>query len=225
MATYVLVHGAWHGAWAWDEVTPLLEAAGHRVITVDLPRSTLAANVETIRAAVESADEPVILVGHSAGGMWVTQTAEEVPEQIARLVYVAAFLPANGQALGDLAAHDIVQTNLLVDEAAGTAIVAEEARREAFYGECTDEVAAAASARNIPEALDPFGTPMQLTEERNGSVPRTYVECLRDRAIVIDKQRSMRAARPCDPVFTIDTDHSPMLSRPAELANALLALA
>jgi pimeloyl-ACP methyl ester carboxylesterase len=225
VATYVLVHGAWHGAWAWDHVTPLLEADGHRVIAVDLPRSTLEANVATIREAIESAGDPVILVGHSAGGMWITQTAEEVPERILRLVYVTAFLPSDGQALGDLAADDIVQTNLIVDEEAGTALVAEEARREAFYAECSDEVASAASARNIPEALAPFAAPVQLTAERNGSIPRAYIECLRDKAIVIDKQRSMQAARPCDPVFTIDTDHSPTLSRPAELADALLALA
>ena len=225
MATYVLVHGAWHGSWEWEQVTPLLEAEGDRVIAVDLPRSTLDDNVRTIRAAVESANEPVILVGHSAGGMWITQTAEAVPDRVAKLVYVAAFLPADGQALGDLASDDIVQANLIVDEDAGTAMVAESVHREAFYAECTDEVAADASGRHIPEALAPFGTPVQLTEERAGSVPRVYVECLRDNAIVIDKQRAMQAARPCEQVLAIDTDHCPSLSRPGELADALLGLA
>jgi pimeloyl-ACP methyl ester carboxylesterase len=225
MATYVLVHGAWHGSWQWDGLTPLLEAEGHRVIAVDLPRTTLDANVETIRVAVESSDEPVILVGHSAGGMWITQTAEAIPERIARLVYVAAFLPSDGQALGDLASDDIVQTNLVVDESAGTALVAEGVRREAFYAECDDEVAAAASARHVPEALAPFATPIRITDERGGSVPRVYVECLRDNAIVIEKQRAMQAARPCEQVFTIDTDHCPSLSRPREIAEHLLSLA
>ena len=93
MATYVLVHGAWHGSWEWEQLTPLLEAEGHRVIAVDLPRTTLEDNADAVRAAVESAGEPVILLGHSAGGMWITQAAEYVPDRIATLVYCAAFLP------------------------------------------------------------------------------------------------------------------------------------
>jgi pimeloyl-ACP methyl ester carboxylesterase len=225
MATYVLVHGAWHGAWEWEQVTPLLEAAGHRVVAVDLPRSTLEANVAMIRAAVESADEPVILAGRSAGGLWITQTAEEVPERIAKLVYVAAFLPGDGQALRDLASGDLVQSNLIVDEDAGTAMVDPAVQREAFYAQCADDVAAAASARRVPEALAPFGTPVRISEERAGAVPRVYVECLRDNAMPIERQRAMQAARPCAQVLTIDTDHCPTLSRPRELAEALLALA
>jgi pimeloyl-ACP methyl ester carboxylesterase len=225
MATYVLVHGAWHGSWEWDEVASLLEAEGHRVIAVDLPRTTLDDNVAAVRAAVESADDPVLLVGRSAGGMWITQTAEVVPERIAKLVYVAAFLPGDGQSLNDLAAGDIAQSNLIVDVEAGTAVVAEAVHREGSYGECTDDVAAAASARRVPEAIAQFGTPVRITEERAGSVPRVYIECLRDNAIVIERQRAMHAARPCAQVLTIDTDHCPSLSRPRELAEQLLRLA
>ena len=225
MATYVLVHGAWHGSWEWEHLTPFLEAEGHRVIAVDLPRTTLEANAEAVRDAVDTADEPVILLGHSAGGMWITQAAEYVPERIAALVYCAAFLPADGQALTDLASGDIVQENLIVDEAAGTALVDQSVHREAFYAECVDEVGAAATARHVPEHLEAMTTPVRITEERAGSVPRVYVECLRDRAIVIDRQRAMQAARPCERVFTIDTDHCPSLSRPRELADDLLSLA
>ena len=225
MATFVLVHGAWHGSWEWEQLTPLLEAAGHRVIAVDLPRTTLDDNASTVRAAVESADEPVILVGHSAGGMWITQAAELVPERVANLVYVAAFLPQDGQALTDLAAGDIVQENLLVDEEHGTALVAPTVHRQAFYAESTDEVAAAASAHHVSEGLAAFTAPVRITEGRAGSVPRVYVECLRDNAIVIERQRAMQAARPCEQVLTIDTDHCPSLSRPRELADHLLSLA
>jgi len=225
VATYVLVHGAWHGSWEWEHLTPLLEADGHRVIAVDLPRTTLEENAAAVSAAVESAEEPVILLGHSAGGMWITQAAESVPEQIATLVYCAAFLPGDGQALVDLASGDIVQENLLVDDASGTALVDERVHKEAFYDECTDDVVAVASSRHVPEHLHAMTTPVHITEERAGSVPRVYVECLRDRAIVIERQRAMQAARPCERVFTIDTDHCPSLSRPRELADHLLVLA
>lgn len=234
---FVLVHGAWHGAWCWEKVVPLLEAEGHGVDAVDLPghggnpatpaEMTLEAYGREVAARVEAAGEPVVLVGHSMGGMAITQAAEYVPERIAALVYVCAFLPASGQSLLQLADNDpdaLVLPNLQVDEEAGICVVAEDARTACFYGECTPEDAAAASARLVPESLAAFAVPAEISEERAGSVRRLYVECLRDRAISIAKQREMQAARPCERVLTIDTDHSPFLSRPDELAGHLLAI-
>ena len=66
---------------------------------------------------------------------------------------------------------------------------------------------------------------MRITDERAGAVARVYIECERDRAISIAKQRQMWADRPCAQVFTLDADHSPFLSRPRELAEHLLAVA
>ena len=104
-------------------------------------------------------------------------------------------------------------------------LVAEHALKDAFYGECSDEDVAFAKSRLVPESLAAMGAPVHTTEDRAGSVARAYIECLRDGAIVIDTQRSMQAARPCEPVLQIHTDHSPFLSRPRELADHLLALA
>jgi pimeloyl-ACP methyl ester carboxylesterase len=237
MAAFVLVHGSWHNARCWDRVVPLLEAEGHRVDAVDLPGHgahaapvsgmTLEANARHVADRVEAAGEPVVLVGHSMGGMSITQAAELVPERIAALVYVCAFLPADGQSLPQLA-HDIpddlVQPNILADPDTGLCTVREEVRVPAFYGLCSPEDAAAAAAAQEPEALAVVGAPVSISEERNGSVRRVYVECLQDRAMPIAKQREMQAARPCDAVFRIDTDHSPFLSAPDELARALLAI-
>jgi pimeloyl-ACP methyl ester carboxylesterase len=238
MATYVLVHGAMHGAWCWEKILPMLEAEGHRVIAVDLPGHggdrtpvsgmTLEANAERIAEAIEQADEPVILVGHSMGGISVTQAAELVPDRIEKLVYLTAFLPEDGQSLPDLVAgdpDDLVQKNLVVDEEAGTGIVAEYALKEAMYEECSDEDIASTSTRLVPESLQAMVTPVAITEERAGSVPRVYIECLRDKAIPIAKQRLMHTTRGVDQVLSIDTDHSPFLSRPRELADHLLSLA
>jgi len=238
MARFVLVHGAWHGGWCWEKVTPLLEAAGHRVDALDLPGHganpaavadmTLEAYARHVADRVEAAGGPVVLVGHSMGGMSVTGAAELVPERIAALVYVAAFLPGDGQSLVQLADGDpeaLVLPNLVVDEAAGLSTVREEARRDAFYGECSAEDAAWASAQLVPESLAATAAPVHVTEERAGSVRRIYIESTRDRAISIGKQRQMQAARPCEQVLTIDTDHSPYLSRPEELARHLLAAA
>ncbi|MGZ4354980.1 MAG: alpha/beta fold hydrolase [Gaiellaceae bacterium] len=238
MGSFVLVHGAWHGGWCWEKVTPLLETAGHHVDVIDLPGHgdnpaavadmTLEAYARHVADRVEAAGEPVVLVGHSMGGMSVTQAAELVPDRIETIVYVAAFLPNDGQSLLQLADGDpeaLVLPNLVVDEAAGLSTVREEARRDAFYGGCTAEVAAWASAQNVPESLEATAAPVHLTDERAGSVRRIYVECTRDRAISVGKQREMLAARPCERVLTIDTDHSPFLSTPEELAGHLLAAA
>jgi pimeloyl-ACP methyl ester carboxylesterase len=238
MASFVLVHGAWGGGWVWERVTPLLEAAGHRVDAVDLPgrganpaavaEMTLGAYARHVGDRVEAAGEPVVLVGHSMGGMSITAAAELVPARIKTLVYVTAFLPNDGQSLPQLADGDpeaLVAPNLVVDEATGLCTVAEEALRDAFYGECSDEDAAWASTRRVPESLAAIAAPVHLTDERAGSVRRIYVECLRDRAITIGKQRQMWAARPCEQVLKMESDHSPFLCAPQELAGHLLAFA
>ena len=238
MADYILVHGAWHGAWCWENIVPGLKAAGHNVRAIDLPghgddhspvsEMTLENNARTIAAAVSAADGPVVLVGHSMGGMSITQAAELVPEQLEKLVYLTAFLPADGQSLPDLAANDqgtLVLPNLIPDEATGTCVVAEDARREAFYNDCGDYDFGRALARMCPESLAAVGAPVSITAERNGSVPRIYIECTRDQAISITRQREMHAARPCEQVLTIETDHSPFYSEVDELTAILLGVA
>lgn len=234
---YVLVHGAWHGAWCWDKIVPLLENEGHSVTAVDLPGHgedpralaglTQAEYGRRVADAVEAAGEPVVLVGHSMGGMAITQAAEYVPDRIAALVYVCAFLPGPGDSLMSLAAGDTearVLPNLEVDEAAGVSRVAAAAHVECFYEACDPADAAAASKRLGAESLAAFGTPVSITDERAGSVRRVYIECIRDHAISIAKQREMYGARPCERVESIDTDHSPFLSRPDELAARLLSV-
>src|SRR5713101_7587513 len=104
MSTYILVHGAWHGAWCWQKVTPLLELAGHMVIAPDLPGHgndltplaavTLASSVQCITDIIDAIPEKeeIILLGHSLGGMVISQGAEARAERIQRLVYLSALL-------------------------------------------------------------------------------------------------------------------------------------
>jgi pimeloyl-ACP methyl ester carboxylesterase len=239
LTTFVLVHGAWHGAWCWREITPLLETEGHTVLTLDLPghgdddspvsAMTLESYARRVQEALESAAEPVVLVGHSMGGMVVTQAAEYVPDRVRRLVYLTAFLPGDAQALPDLASSfegaDNVQPNLVVDEQSGTCVVADGAAEWLFYGDCTPEATAYALSRLRPEALAAFGSPVHVSEAGAGAIPRAYIECARDQAITHALQQHMHERLPCDPVLSIDTDHSPFLSRPRELAEHLLTLA
>jgi pimeloyl-ACP methyl ester carboxylesterase len=238
MARFVLVHGAWHGAWAWEGVAADLRAAGHEVDAIDLPSHgedatppgdvTLEGYVQRVVEALDAGEGPAVLVAHSMGGIPVTQAAETRPERVALLIYTCAFLPRDGESLQSLASlpensGDIVMPNAIIEPP--VAIMPPEAARAAFYGRCSEEDATAAAARLDPQPLAPLGTPVALTEERAGSVPRAYVACLDDRAIPIALQRRMIAASPCREVVELDSDHSPFMCRRDELVAALQRLA
>ena len=237
MTTFVLVHGAWHGGWCWERVAGLLEARGHRVLAPDLPGHgadrTPLANVTLDSYAKHVCDvigrepEPVVLVGHSMGGIVITAAAERIPERIRTLVYLTAFLLGDGESLFAVAGGDpgSALTGNLVPSSDGLSLsVKPEAVVSAFYAECAPADAERASARLVPQALAPLTAPVRWTAERAGRIPRVYVECLRDRAISLAAQRRMVEARPCAKVFTLDTDHSPFYSAPEALAAHLAAL-
>src|SRR5262245_45274855 len=112
MATYVLVHGPWHGGWCWERVAPLLRAAGHRVETPDLPghgddptppaEVGLRLYAEAIERVLVTLEEPAVLVGHGTSGAVVSEVAERCPERVALLVYLAGFLLQTGESVLDV---------------------------------------------------------------------------------------------------------------------------
>jgi pimeloyl-ACP methyl ester carboxylesterase len=238
MARFVLVHGAFGRAACWDRVAPGLRAAGHDVEAIDLPGHgddpTPVAEVTLDRYAARVCEAladgpPAVLVGHSMGGMVITQAAARCPEQIVRLVYVAAFLPQDGQSLIDItqlpeAAGDSVQANLIVDGDPPVATFPPDAVREALCHCADDEAVAWSASIRGGQPVAPFTHPVALTgpdADAFAALPRAYVMCLQDRAIKPELQRRMLTAAGCDPVVEIDTDHSVWASRPDELAAAL----
>jgi pimeloyl-ACP methyl ester carboxylesterase len=237
-ATYVLIHGAWHGAWCWRKIVPLLEAEGHRVFAPDLPGHgddttemaavTLDSYTDRICQIVCAQTEPVILVGHSMGGVAITQAAENCHQRIAALVYLSGFLPCNGQSLLTWASQDqdsMVNPSTIDSRADGVLDFKPEHVREAFYGNCAEEDVAFASSRLGAQSGALLGTPVRTTAERWGRIPRYYIECYRDRAITLRVQREMQKQSPCRQAFAIDTDHSPFFSAPDQLAKVLSRVA
>ncbi len=169
-------------------------------------------------------DEPAILVGHSRAGIVISQVAELVPAKIRCLVYLCAFLVPSGRTLVEEAradANSLVTANMVPVAGGVSCTVREDVLRDAFYGCCTEDDWRFARSLLSPEPLKPLVTPLALTDQNFGSVPRVYIECARDRAITLEAQRRMQAALPCQSVYSLDTDHSPFLSRPAELARLL----
>jgi pimeloyl-ACP methyl ester carboxylesterase len=240
MARFVLVHGAFAGAWIWGPLMDRLKAAGHSVEAFDLPGSgddhtpvskvTLDACAARLCEVLARSSEPAVLAGNSMGGVIATQGAARSPERVAALVYVAAFIPRDGQSLLDLTklpegADDQVQANITIEGEPPVAIMPAKASRHALYGSCTEEIAAWAIARQRPQPVAPFAAPVSIPSGALAGVDRYYVLCTRDRAIPPALQRRMISENACADVVELDTDHTPQLSMPDELARALLRFA
>jgi len=239
MARIVLVHGAWGGAWIWEKVTEPLEAAGHSVETLDLPgagndhtpldRINLDLYAERICDVLGESPEQAVLVGHSMGGMAVTQAASRCPGRVASLIYVAAFLPGEGQSLVGLTQlpegeGDHVQKTMVVSGEPPIAELSEENSIIAFYNLSSPAVAQWAAQMQRPQPLVPMLDEARLSEGYE-SIPRSYIHCTRDQANMPALQRRMMKERNVSPVIEIETDHTPHLSAPDELVAAIDQLA
>lgn len=237
----VVVHGAFSSAAVWELVLPGLRAAGHDAEAIDLPGAgqdrtpvgevTLQRYGERVVEALGSSppDAPPLLVGHSMGGMAVTQAAALAPDRVRALAYVAAFLPVAGESLIDLthrpeAGQDQVQANLVVSGDPPVATLTPEGARIAINQLATEEQAAWADARRGPQPVLPFTQPLVVPEESAqafAALPRAYITTLQDRAIWPELQRFMATRAGCDPIIEIDTDHSVWLTATDELVAAL----
>ena len=234
---FVLVHGAWHGAWCWEKVLPLIEQAGHQAHTLDLPGLgedqtpiadvTLDAYVSAVIRTIDSVAQNVVLVGHSMGGMVITQVAEKIPAQIDSLIYLTAFSPRHRETLFQYANEDTesdVARYKELHEEEGYFLVAEKRLQDCFYGLCSQQDADAAISRLRPQALAPIATPLRLSEANYGSVRRCYIDCTQDRAISHAMQLRMRDNARLDAALSLNTDHSPFYSCPEELVEGLVSL-
>jgi pimeloyl-ACP methyl ester carboxylesterase len=237
VSAYLLIHGAWHGGWCWHKVVARLRRAGMRATAPDLPSLgrdrtpietiTLQTWTDSVCRHLDGESEPVILVGHSRAGAVISQVAEERPQKVHTLVYLAGYLLADGESVAQVALQDersLVAPNMVLAEDRKSCTLREAGTRDALYGECADEDVVLANSLLAPEAVAPLTTPIRTSVENFGRVPRVYIECRRDRAISLSEQRRMVSAIPCRQVISMDTDHSPFFSSPDELTAHLLSL-
>lgn len=235
--TYVLVHGAFQGAWAWQKVTPLLEQEGHTVVTVELPshgadttafsQASLDSYTQAVVKALDAQQGPVILVGHSMGGTVISNAIEARPDKVAKAVYVAAYLLKDGENLLDTANTDSesqLGANLVFENDGATASVKPEAVTDIFCADCAEPEKSLIRSHPSSEPLAPLTQPVKVTDANFGRVPRYYIETTQDRAVGNALQKRMYTATPVEKVFTLDTSHSPFLSQPSTLATHLLSL-
>ncbi len=223
--TVVLVHGAWHGAWCWEQVVERLDTAGQASVAVDLPSvssstATLADDAACVREALDELSGDALLVGHSYGGSVITEAGAH--HAVAHLVYLTAFALEVGESPSEnaLAGGERGALEDAICFGDGVLTVDPDGAVAAFFHDCSPEIAASAVARLRPQSLAALGG--KVTNAAWREKPSTYVVCTDDRGLTTALQRS-NAARIG---HSIDwpTSHSPFLSRPDLVADLLIEL-
>jgi pimeloyl-ACP methyl ester carboxylesterase len=220
----LLVHGAWHGAWCWERLTPVLEAYGWNVSTVDLPSAStdpstnagMYDDAAAIRERLERIDGPVVVVAHSYGGMPATEAAATATN-VVRLIYLAAFQPDAGESVVSIVRSAGVE---LPTGSVGSLPPLEDPI-PSMYGTTDGDTATRAAERLVPQTVRSFNE--TLTQAAWHSIPSAHIVCEQDQAIPRDPHEAM-AAR-ADAVHRLASDHSPFMSMPTELASLITTLA
>lgn len=221
-------------------VVDALRAAGHIVEAPDLPglgadttpvtEVSLASNTDRICDVIDSFSGDVVLVGHSLGGLTISQVAEHRADRLRCLVYLAAFLPVADPSSGDDDTPDRltspeIRAAIRRSPDGATLDFDVAAARHIFYGDCSDEDVAWACALLRPQPAQVLSASVEISEENYGRVPRDYIVCLQDRALPPSGQETLHRRSGCRNVYSMNTSHSPFFSAPEELAKILGALA
>lgn len=230
----VLVHGAWHGGWGWRRLTPLLRRAGHEVYTPTLtglgerahlagPGIDLDTHIRDVLGVLEAEElESVMLLGHSYGGMVITGAADRVPQRIARLVYLDAFVPQNGKSLMDYVVPERATRFREEGERTGRVMPPPPS----LWG-VTDSTDAAWSARHdAPHPYASMRQPVRLQNEAAlARIPKAFIYCSSPATGSFDQFAAKVRDDPAWRFFELATGHDAMVLVPERLARILLELA
>jgi pimeloyl-ACP methyl ester carboxylesterase len=228
VATFVLVHGAWHGSWCWERVVAELEQRGHRALTVDLPIADPAAGVdeyvEAVASVLADAGDDAVLVAHSLSGLIAPVVAARHP--VGRVIYLGAILPVPGESLltrlepEGVLATDFMSSLEIGDDGASTFPLA--LAGDVFYNDCTpadrDWAAARLGRQSFTVAAEPC--PLDVMP----SVPSEYIVLTDDATLSPAWCRTAARERLGVEPRELAGGHSPFVTKPAELADLLVAL-
>jgi pimeloyl-ACP methyl ester carboxylesterase len=228
MTHFVLVHGAWGGGWVWDDLVTHLEKDGHRVTVVaQLPSGgtdpaalgDLQADAEHLRAIVRGADEPVVLVGHSYGGMVVTELADD--PSVAQTVYLAACWPRRGQSVLEVLGEGPLPPWVIPRDDGTLAVTRDvETVRTHVCAELSPEEVARFVERLGLQSAAALGSPSTAPDPAH---PVSYVVCTLDAVLPADVQEAMAVG--ADQVVRLEASHMVQLAMPERLAHELETLA
>ena len=239
MATYVLIHGGWSANWVWSKNVKALEDAGHKVVCLELPGHGenhpeklgsvgLADHVAYLEAEISKLDGSVILCGHSMAGMIISQIAEDMPQKVEKLVYIAAFLPSeDGQCMMPMITDDpwtTVSPKTTINLDNGLCTFVPKYGRNMAFNTSSDEVFKFAMSHMKLENPKMWSDPVHLTQNYH-DVPKYYIHTLKDNCCTYYQQRVMIKAEPIVKEYNIDSDHFVMSSAPDEFNAAMLDIA
>jgi pimeloyl-ACP methyl ester carboxylesterase len=236
--TYLLVHGANHGAWAWVKVVPLLLAQGHKVVAIDLPGhgadktppETITFNdyVSKVVDVAHAQSGPVILVGHSAGGVTIAQAAEQLGiNKVEKMIYLDAFLPKDGESVFALAAKflppdptgDPGFAGSFVFDPGGATFTLDTTKVAHFlFHDCATSDVAFAKANLGKQPVAPFATPVKVTDSVYGAIPKYYIICSEAKN---GDMTQMATNVPLQKLVSLRTSHSPFFSQPEVLTELM----
>ena len=221
MKTIVLVHGAWADGSSWDKVAPLLIDKGHKVVAVHLPLSSLADDVAAVRRVIRAQTEPMLLVGHSYGGVVITEAGND--DKVTGLVYVAAFGPDAGESINELGKGGPVPEwakTMKVED--GYAVLSPEAIANEFAQDLPAADQRLLAAKQGWTAMAAFdGKPSKAARKTRRA---WYVQAANDRMIPPAAEEQM-AKRMKAQVTSLAASHVVMLSKPHEVAAVILEAA
>ncbi|MCP5370053.1 MAG: alpha/beta fold hydrolase [Rickettsiaceae bacterium] len=236
MKNYIFVHGAWHGKWAFDKIIPKLKKSINvaSVVALDLPGHYDNFNTHSfcdirLKSYVNFVSDFIksnnlynsYLVGHSMGGVVISQVGQDIPQYIDKLIYISAFIPNNNGSLVEeeqkancpsIALHININTDNC------SISINKKVVKDIFYQHCAESDINLALSKIQDQPLLPFIEKVSLGDNFN-QLYKVYIECLKDKAINIEEQRRMNNI--CNKIISIDTDHSPFFSSPDELVSIL----
>jgi pimeloyl-ACP methyl ester carboxylesterase len=234
----VLVHGAWQGAWSFALIVPLLMRSGWTVHAVDLPGSdrtveqsqvNLERYSQHVQQLIESIAEPVVLLGHSGGGLTISQVAENIPHLIQHLIYLVGMMLPSGMCFVEFKAlcqqyypeEDFAGISpYLSFNAAGQSIVSIAGAKQIFLHDCPPQLADQLAKKLRPQAESGRDLRPILSAQRFGRLPRLYIEALHDRSLSLHMQRLMQALQPDGlQIISMATGHVPQAAQPACLVE------
>ena len=229
MKNILLIHGAWGGAWEFQEFIETLATQGHHAHAIDLPghgkseesigEVTMHAYVNRVIEAAQAIEGQIVLVGHSLAGAIISQVAERIPEKIERLVYVAAALPRNGETVLDLMQSDeageLLPKIVFSDDQSFATLELEDVRNVLLHDVKEPErVASLAPQFLVKQATEPFMSPATLTDGAFGSIPKSYIRGTLDKVLSPALQDRMISGWEIEQIFTLESGHFPMMSFP-----------
>ena len=235
MAAFVLVHGAWHGAWCWARVLPALRAAGHsahavtltgvgeraHLLSRDIDAVTHTDDVVNLTVCEELSE--VVLVGHSYGGLVITLAADRLlarhPGVLKQLIYIDAMVPHPGESWSSHHAPELVASRLA--QAAAHPQGALPAPDAALYG-LTGSDLAWVNRRQTPHPFGMYQQVLSFDGERVAQLPRTFIDCTSPAWPSIAPMRQRVRSEPGWRVRELGTGHDAMVSAPGPLTRMLL---